>query len=55
MRILDMYIGKILLRHIMVTIIVLLGLFTFVSFIDELSDLDRGSYGIMQILQHVVL
>lgn len=39
----------------MVTIIVLVGLFTFVSFIDELSDLDRGRYGIMQILQFVVL
>jgi len=55
MRILDLYIGKILLRHIMVTIIVLVGLFTFVSFIDELGDLDKGRYGIMQVLQHVVL
>ncbi len=55
MRILDLYIGKILVRHIMVTIVVLLGLFTFVSFIDELGDLDRGSYGIMQIVQYVIL
>ena len=55
MRILDIYIGRTLLRHIMVTVIVLLGLFTFVSFIDELSDLDRGRYGIMQIMQHVIL
>lgn len=55
MRILDLYIGKILLRHIMVTIIVLVGLFTFVSFVEELTDLDRGRYGIMQVLQYVVL
>lgn len=55
MRILDLYIGKILLRHIMVTIVVLLGLFTFVSFIDELGDLDRGRYGIIQIIQYVIL
>lgn len=55
MRILDLYIGKILLRHIMVTIVVLLGLFTFVSFIDELGDLDRGRYGILQVIQYVIL
>ncbi len=55
MRILDFYIGKILLRHIMVTIVVLLGLFTFVTFIDELGDLDRGRYGIVQIVQFVIL
>ena len=55
MRILDIYIGKILLRHILVTIVVLLGLFVFVTFIDELGNLDKGSYGIAQILQYVIL
>ena len=55
MRILDRYIGKVLLRHIMVTVMVLLSLFTFVSFIDELSDLDRGRYGVFQVLQYVIL
>lgn len=55
MRILDIYIGKILLRHILVTIVVLLGLFVFVSFIDELSSLDRGNYGIYKIVQYVIL
>lgn len=55
MRILDTYIAKILVRHIMVTIVVLLGLFTFVTFIDELGDLDSGRYGIIQIVQFVIL
>lgn len=55
MRILDIYIGRILLRYIMVTVIVLLGLFVFVKFIDELGHLNKGSYGIAQILQYVVL
>ena len=55
MRILDLYIGKILLRYISVTVLVLLGLFMFVSFIDELGDLDKGRYGIVQILQYVIL
>ena len=55
MRILDLYIGKILLRYISVTILVLLGLFVFVSFVDELGDLDKGRYGIIQIVQYVAL
>ena len=55
MRILDNYIGKILLRHIMVTIVVLVGLFVFVTFIDELGNLDKGRYGIAQVLQYVIL
>lgn len=55
MRILDIYIGKILLSHIMVTVMVLLGLFTFVTFIDELGNLDEGAYGIAQVIQYVIL
>ncbi len=55
MRILDIYIGKILLSHIMLTAMVLLGLFTFVTFIDELGNLDKGRYGIAQVIQYVVL
>lgn len=55
MKILDIYIGKVLLRHILVTIVVLLGLFTFVSFIEELGKLDRGNYGIVQVMQYVIL
>jgi len=55
MRILDVYIAKILFRHILVTIVVLLGLFVFVTFIDELGDLDKGQYGITQIVQYTIL
>lgn len=55
MRILDWYIGKILLRHILVTVVVLQGLFIFVTFIDQLSDLDKGQYGIAQVIQYTIL
>ena len=55
MKILDLYIGKILIGYITVTILVLLGLFSFVTFIDELGNLDRGNYGIVQVVQFVVL
>ncbi len=55
MRILDFYIGGILVRHVVVTIMVLLGLFMFVTFVDELTDLDKGQYGIVQVMQYVLL
>ena len=55
MRLLDRYIGITLLSHILVTILVLVGLFAFVSFIDELGDIDRGRYGIVQVIQYVLL
>jgi lipopolysaccharide export system permease protein len=55
MRILDIYIGKILLRHILVTVVVLLGLFVFIVFIEELSKIDKGNYGILKIIQYTVL
>jgi len=55
MRILDRYIGKILIRHIMVTIVVLVGLFVFVEFVTELADLNKGRYGITQVIQYVIL
>jgi len=55
MKILDIYIGKIVFRHIVVTVLVLLGLFTFVTFIDELGELKEGSYSIWNVLQFVLL
>ena len=55
MKILDFYIGKVVIRHIAMTILVLLGRFTFVSFIDELGDLENQSYGILHVLQYVFL
>lgn len=55
MKILDLYIGGFLIRHILMTILVLLGLFTFFSFINELSDLKEGQYGISDVLQYVLL
>lgn len=55
MKILDIYIANTVVRHILLTVVVLLGLFTFVTFIDELGDLDKGRYGIFHVMQYVVL
>ncbi|MBT5031352.1 MAG: LPS export ABC transporter permease LptG [Proteobacteria bacterium] len=55
MRTLDIYIGRNVMQQTMVVFAVLLGLFTFISFIDELGDLGTGDYGIVQLIQFVVL
>jgi lipopolysaccharide export system permease protein len=55
MPILDRYIGKIILHYTMVTMLVLLGLLTFVHFIDQLASLGKGSYDLAKAIEYVVL
>lgn len=55
MRILDLYIGKAILHQTMVVLGVLLGLFIFVGFIDELSDFGQNRYGLWGIVKFLLL
>ncbi len=55
MRILELHIAKTILRYTLIVFAVLLGLFTFVTFIDQLSDLGTGRYGIIDAIEHVAL
>ena len=55
MRILDFYIARTILNQTFVVFAVLLGLFTFVTVLDELGDLGEGTYSIFQILRYVIL
>lgn len=55
MRILDRYIGRIILQYTMVVLLILLGLFTFVNFLDQLGTMGQGNYDIWQVLRFVVL
>lgn len=55
MRILDIYIGRIILRHTMITMLVLLGLFTFVNFIEQLTSLGQGNYNLKEVITYVTL
>lgn len=55
MRVLDIYIGRNVMQQTMIVFAVLLGLFTFISFIDELSVMGTGDYGIVQVIQFVIL
>ena len=55
MRTLDIYIAKTILIYTLIAFAVLLGLFTFVNFIDQLADLGVGSYGIKDVIYYVAL
>jgi lipopolysaccharide export system permease protein len=55
MKILDRYIGRIILQYTMITMLVLLGLFTFVNFIDQLTDIGQGNYSLKDAVFYVLL
>jgi len=55
MKKIDSYIGKTVLAGILIVLLVLVGLFTFFSFIDEVNDIGKRSYGLWQAIQYVVL
>jgi lipopolysaccharide export system permease protein len=55
MKTLDLYIGRTILNHVLMVMAVLLGLFTFVSFIDELQDMGTGRYDLLEVVRFLVL
>lgn len=55
MPILDRYLGLVILQYTLITLMVLLGLFAFVSFLDQLSSLGHGNYTLAAALSYVVL
>ncbi len=55
MVILDRYLGKIILQYTLISMGVLLALFTFVNFLDQLGSIGKGNYGIVQAIEYVIL
>jgi lipopolysaccharide export system permease protein len=55
MRIISYYIGKSILSATAMVIVVLIALFAFILFIEELNQIGQGRYGIMQAIQYVLL
>ena len=55
MAILERYLGRIILNQTMLVLTVLLGLFLFVAFIDQLSSIGRGDYTILSAIKYVLL
>jgi lipopolysaccharide export system permease protein len=55
MKTLDLYIGRTILNHTLLVMAVLLALFTFVTFIDELQDIGTGRYNLWEVIRYLVL
>ncbi|MFT5259483.1 MAG: lipopolysaccharide export system permease protein [Saprospiraceae bacterium] len=55
MAILERYLGRIILNQTMLVLLVLLGLFLFVNFLDQLSSIGVGRYGLFDAIKFVVM
>lgn len=55
MKILDRYIGKIIIESTLLALLVLAGMQTFIGFVGELHDIGTKDYGILQALIYVPL
>jgi lipopolysaccharide export system permease protein len=55
MKTLDLYIGRTILNHTLMVMAVLLALFSFVTFIDELQDIGTGRYNLWEVIRYLVL
>ena len=55
MKILDKYIGKIIIHYTLMVFAALVGLFAFVTFIDQLADVGTGTYGLLDAMLYVFL
>ena len=55
MRILDRYIGITIISAIVTVLVVLVAIFSFFAFIEQLEDIGRGTYGLVQVALYVLL
>ncbi len=55
MPILNRYLGAIILQYALISLLALLGLFTLVNFLDELSNLGKGNYNLAAALTYIAL
>ena len=55
MTILNRYLGRIILQYAMISMGVLLALFTFVNFLDQLGSVGKGNYNLLQATVFVLL
>ena len=55
MKLLDLYLARVLMGQILVVLAVLAGIFVFVEFIDQVSYLGTGNYSVLDALRYVLL
>lgn len=53
--VLDLYLARTIAWHTAIALGVLIGLFTFVNFVDQLGDIGVGSYNLWEVLKFVTL
>ncbi|MDP7569876.1 MAG: LPS export ABC transporter permease LptG, partial [Arenicellales bacterium] len=54
-RLFDLYLGRVLLNQILLVLGVLVGVFVFVTFIDQVSYLGTGQYSLLDAIKYVLL
>lgn len=55
MRILDRYLGRVVLHGTLLVLLVLVSLMTVIDFVVELAEVGSGNYGLLQALEYVLL
>ena len=55
MKILDRYLGRVVAISTLAVILVLLALFFLIDFVDQLGDVGKGNYGLLQALHYILL
>lgn len=55
MKLLELYLARVLMGQILVVLGVLAGIFAFVTFIDQVSYLGTGNYSVLDALRYVLL
>ncbi len=55
MKKIDRYIGNTVLAGILIVLLALVGLFTFFGFIDEVDDIGKQRYGLLEAIEYVAL
>lgn len=55
MSILDRYLSRIILHYTLLAMLVLVGLFAFVNFLEQLNDIGQGEYGLREAAWYVAL
>lgn len=55
MLILDRYLGRIILQYTLISMAVLLALFTFVNFLDQVGSVGKGNYNLFEAIKFTIL
>ncbi|MGB5280061.1 MAG: LptF/LptG family permease, partial [Arenicellales bacterium] len=55
MNILDWYLGKTIFKYTSIVMFVLVGLFMFIQFLDEITRIGTGNYGFFDMMIYLIL